>query len=71
MRKVNLTGRTFGRLTVLRKTGKNTHGNSTWLCRCVCGTEKELLYQHLTTGGVRSCGCLRTDSKTKKGDNWL
>lgn len=34
----DLTGRTFGKLTVLGKSGnKAKDGNPLWLCRCDCG----------------------------------
>ena len=31
------------------------------LCRCACGTEKDVLYAILKKGGSRSCGCLRDE----------
>ncbi|HLS58170.1 MAG TPA: hypothetical protein VK022_00950 [Paracoccaceae bacterium] len=44
-----------------------------WLCRCDCGTEKEVLHQSLQlalrseTGGSRSCGCLAVERATRHG----
>ena len=35
-------------------------GQSKWLCRCDCGTEKVIYGFNLTHGGVRSCGCLKS-----------
>jgi len=58
-RKVDLKGIVFGRLTVLHQTGKNDWGNSIWLCECECGEKKKVVYQRLTQGTTRSCGCLR------------
>lgn len=46
-----------------------------WLCRCDCGTEKEVLAQSLrlalrsSEGGSRSCGCLQVDRATQHGNN--
>lgn len=45
-----------------------------WLCRCTCGSEREVLAQSLTlaqrspTGGSRSCGCLAREVATKHGE---
>lgn len=51
---VDLTGQRFGNLTVLEYRGK-----STWLCRCDCGTEREVRGDHLRYGHSHSCGCLQ------------
>jgi hypothetical protein len=55
-------------LTVIeRRPSKNGHSN--WLCKCDCGTEKEILGTNLKTGKVVSCGCyhkkLISQMKTK------
>ena len=57
--RVSLKDLKFGRLTVVRQTGMNPWKNSIWLCKCDCGNEKEVVYQRLTQGTTRSCGCLR------------
>ena len=31
-----------------------------WLCKCDCGKETTVASKHLTSGGIRSCGCNRT-----------
>src|SRR5712664_2744145 len=55
-----LTGETFGRWTVLnRAPNRQQPGNgyvTYWLCRCECGTEREVSTQNLTHKS-RSCGC--------------
>lgn len=53
---LDLSGRQFGRLTAIRRVGSNGM-HSIWLCICQCGTEKQALSKHLTSGGVTSCGC--------------
>jgi hypothetical protein len=52
----DLTGRTFGRLTVIRlnRDGPIVH----WLCKCSCGTEKLIQGGALRSGTTGSCGCL-------------
>ncbi|HHS83688.1 MAG TPA: XRE family transcriptional regulator [Gammaproteobacteria bacterium] len=63
-RKIDLTGRMFGELTVIRE--RNPRGNGKqiyWVCRCGCGKEHVVAGTHLRDGGVRSCGCLRRENK--------
>jgi hypothetical protein len=66
---LDLAGKTFGRLTVLHKTDERRHGQVMWACKCVCGVVKPVKSWYLTTGRVRSCGCLRSDilRQTKPG----
>ena len=53
----SLQGQRRGSLVVLSMIDRNKHGNSRWLCRCDCGKELPVWYQHLTTGKSESCGC--------------
>ena len=56
--RVDLTGRRFGRLTVVRSDGqRKPKGNYYWLCRCECGAEKAVKNSHLMDGTTVSCGC--------------
>ena len=57
---VDLTGRRFERLTVIRYLGKlgRTH---VWDCLCECGTSVSVSRTHLVSGHTRSCGCLRLE----------
>lgn len=55
---IDITGKRYGRLVALRHTRQNKHRQSVWLCRCDCGTQKEVTSNQLRTGAVRSCGCL-------------
>jgi len=54
-----LTGQRFGRLLVVRRAG-SYRGGATWLCRCDCGVEREVIGWELTsqTRPRKSCGCL-------------
>ena len=54
----DLTGQTFGKLTVVRFAGNNKCDARTWLCKCECGTEKTVKGSNLTSGNTKSCGCL-------------
>lgn len=56
-----MTGRRFGRLIAISSfSQRNPRGISRvyWKCRCDCGHEKYVLAYYLTSGDVKSCGCL-------------
>jgi len=62
----DLTGLKFGRLSVIKKCGKDKFGNFMWLCLCKCGGKIEVNTSRLTQGITKSCGCLRSEYVTKK-----
>ena len=61
----DLTGQTFGKLTVVSLAGINKNRHAKWLCKCECGTEKAVRGDKLTSGNTKSCGC-RTGSKHRQ-----
>ena len=62
--RIDIRGQRFGRLRVLRDSGKRTPtGQVKWLCQCDCGKKKAIWSNSLRTGAARSCGCLA-------GENW-
>lgn len=61
---INLEGQTFGRWTVIRYVAGTSPRR--FLCRCECGTEKEVVSQQLREGGSTSCGCRRSEVTTKR-----
>ena len=65
MRLIDLTGRKFGRLTVLSKHG---HAGSavTWDCLCDCGNQIVVRGNSLRRGQTQACGCLRKDLLTER-----
>jgi hypothetical protein len=67
----DLTGRTFGRLTVLAFAGKVKGCGTLWWCRCSCerGTEMFVTDAALISKNTRSCGCLQRESVTKTSRN--
>jgi hypothetical protein len=67
---VDLTGKQFGRLTVLNRVGCK-YGKPAWLCQCECGNTCVAVGYLLKRGGVKSCGCLvrETNSKIHKKYN--
>src|ERR1700758_664302 len=60
MKKIDLTGQTFGRLLVLEHAGKSVRGQSLWLCACTCGNKKVMQYSSLKCG-TQSCGCKKLE----------
>ena len=40
---IDLMGRTFGRLTVIKRAENDKWQKARWLCKCECGTEKIIL----------------------------
>lgn len=77
MKIVDMTGRKYGRLTIIRMDGRDSRGNVTWLARCDHGdTAKRPVFKvvsgmRLREGGVRSCGCLLLESSRANGRKCL
>lgn len=65
---VDLTGKKFGRLTVIcrDKTSPNKR-IAYWLCFCECGNHNKIRSHSLTSGLTRSCGCLQKEKMTTHG----
>lgn len=55
---IDLTGRRFGRWTVLEQAAPGTGYSTRWLCKCDCGTVKTVDGQLLRNGRSKSCGCI-------------
>ncbi len=72
---IRLEGKIFGRLRVLRESGRDRRGNVTWICVCSHGgnpvhgkpSEVNLSGSGLRYGGVKSCGCLVSDTSRRHG----
>jgi len=66
---IDLTGRRYGMLTVLRLTRR--FGDRRWICVCDCGGRSILTAGSLNSGNTRSCGCRKYavlgESTTKHG----
>ena len=58
---IDLTGKRFGRLIVIRDTGEKRGNEHLWLCKCDCGNEKIVRGVSLRSGGTSSCGCLKKE----------
>lgn len=60
-RLIDMTGKTFGRWTVLVQAGNHKRGGALWQCRCVCGVVQTVLAASLRSGKSKSCGCLKRE----------
>lgn len=64
MKKANLIGQRFGRLTVITMAEKPIvvkQRRAYWLCKCDCGKDVIASTHALNLGKVKSCGCLLLD----------
>lgn len=57
-RRKDYTGQRFGKLVAIRPTGELKRNSAVWLCKCDCGNYKTATAKSLTSGGVKSCGCI-------------
>lgn len=60
----DLTGQTFGRLTVIKRVNSTKQGGPYWQCKCECGQLHVAVGGNLRKGSSRSCGCLRKELRT-------
>jgi hypothetical protein len=66
MKLIDLTGKQFGKLTVLQR-GENKGKRARWTCQCECGNVKDIRGDHLNSGESTSCGCQIIKAITKHG----
>lgn len=67
MKKINLTGEVYGRLTVISDDGSRSNtGRVLWLCECSCGNRVHVQSQNLKNGRTKSCGCLNEEKKHQR-----
>jgi len=59
---IDLTGQRYGAWLVLRQGDKTRH-EAMWICRCDCGTEREVSSRNLRHNKSTSCGCLTAAKK--------
>lgn len=70
-RGIDLTGRKYGRWTVLNRT-LDAHNKTVWHCRCDCGNEGYIATCVLgKKGKSESCGCLGRKRKSKHANPTL
>lgn len=62
---IDLTGKSFGRLTVLYRTA-NHKKQTVWRCKCDCGKTIDVQGGHLRAGKIISCGCYQRENCKRK-----
>ena len=66
MRLLDLTGKRFGRLTVVSRAENSKSGKTRWHCKCDCGNECVVHGDSLKSGNTKSCGCVRREYNHNK-----
>lgn len=61
---VDLTGKVFGKLTVINEVTNINKNGIYWHCKCECGNELDVLGSALKSGNTQSCGCSRKNNFT-------
>lgn len=56
---IDMTGLRIGKFIVLKYHSSDERGDSLWLCRCKCGSEKIFKGKYLRSHRPASCGCAR------------
>lgn len=65
MEAIDLTGKRFGRITIVGRSG-SFNRRATWTGTCDCGTTRSFQSRLLRRGNVRSCGCLQREQAAAK-----
>lgn len=66
---IDLTGQTFGDLTVLERDATRKGKYVYWKCQCICGKIVSVRGQNLKSGSTKSCGCLNAKNIHTKRRN--
>jgi len=67
---IDLVGRKYGRLTVVKMLEKKSYGKL-WLCQCECGNTSKVMTSDLRRKDhpTVSCGCWRRENTAKRNVN--
>lgn len=70
----DLTGMKFGCLTVIERVEDYVYSNGEtriqWRCKCDCGNDKKVIGKFLKNDTVKSCGCLKNNTKNLTGQRF-
>ena len=58
-RLIDMTGKRFGKLIVLRRDESKKTKGAHWVCVCDCGNQKSIDGSRLRNGNTKACGCQR------------
>lgn len=56
-KRLEISGKKFGFLTVVELTHERNHGHAVWSCNCICGNTCRVTASDLRRGFIISCGC--------------
>ncbi len=61
MKKIDIVGKKFNRWAVI-SSAVTVNGRARWLCKCDCGTVREVVGGSLKSNLSKSCGCYEADN---------
>jgi len=61
----DLTGKRFGKLTVLKQSNKTSKHGAVWELKCDCGNTSTAVTSDLTSGKIKTCGCSWSEAGNK------
>lgn len=67
----DLIGKTFERLTVIKRDGSNKSRGAVWLCSCSCGNTTRVCSNALVKNRTKSCGCLQKEITSNRATHRL
>jgi len=67
----DLVGKTFERLTVIKRDGSNKSRGAVWLCSCSCGNTTRVSSTALVKNRTKSCGCLQKEITSARATHRL
>ena len=62
---IDLTGKRFGKLVVIKISRKDNNRQYYWICQCDCGNTKEVLGNNIKRELTTSCGCIHKEMMRK------
>ena len=62
--RIDMSGQTYGSLTVLKREGVYRGHDTLWLCKCACGNSATVRGSFLRNGHTKTCGhCIRYEKE--------
>lgn len=62
-KRIEMSGRKFGKLTVIEESTQRKNKAICWVCKCDCGNiTQPIKGTALRDGGIKSCGCLHSET---------
>lgn len=58
---IDIKGKKYNRLKVLKRVKNDKYGNAKWKCKCDCGNVVQVLGTDLRNNHTKSCGCLQKE----------